>query len=394
MATDTTPQADPHAPWLAVNAGSSSLKISLFDAAGNRLASRHADGLNDPTGAAHARALGEQIDLLSDEMTRAPRAVAHRVVHGGDRFHAPTPVDERMLGELREIDYLAPLHNPLAVACIEAARDRLPAVPHYALFDTAFHHDLPPETRDYALPAWCRERLGIRRYGFHGLSVASAVRRVADHLGYPAGRLNLIVAHLGNGASLTAVRGGQSVATSMGLTPLEGLVMGSRAGDIDPAIPGFLERHGGLTPEEVDHLLNRESGLTGLCGTRDLREIHAAIDRGDADARAALSMYIHRIRHYLGGYLVNLGRLDALVFTGGVGEHDHDVRAEVCHGLGMLGLAIDPAANREPAEGERPIHQPHSPAAIWVLPADEDVEMIRQLREPRHEEPLTDRKAR
>ncbi|MGM0516874.1 MAG: acetate/propionate family kinase [Pseudomonadota bacterium] len=381
MATAQSPQASGSAPWLTVNAGSSSLKLSVFDGAGQRLVSRHVDDLNDPSGAAHARALAGELDRLSNELDRPPRAVAHRVVHGGGRFHAPTRVDEKMLGALREIDYLAPLHNPLAVACIEAAREHLPQPPHYALFDTAFHHDLPPETRDYALPSWCRERLGIRRYGFHGLSVASVVRRMADCLGHPAERLNLIVAHLGNGASLTAIRGGQSVATSMGLTPLEGLVMGSRAGDIDPAIPGFLERHGGLSPGEVDHLLNRESGLTGLCGTRDLREIHAAIDRDDADARAALNMYIHRIRHYLGGYLVNLGRLDALVFTGGVGEHDHDVRAEVCHGLGLLGLAIDPAANREPSGGGRAIHQPHSPAGIWVLPADEDIEMVRQLQE-------------
>lgn len=379
MATPSSSRTDPSAPWLAVNAGSSSLKLSLFDAGANRVRSRQVDGLNDPSGAAHRRALGEELERLSADMDRPPRAVAHRVVHGGGRFHAPTPVDENTLRELREIDYLAPLHNPLAVACIEAARERLPDVPHYAFFDTAFHHDLPPETRDYALPAWCRERLGIRRYGFHGLSVASAVRRMAGHLGHPASRLNLIVAHLGNGASLTAVRGGESAATSMGLTPLEGLVMGSRAGDIDPAIPGFLERHGGLSPEEVDHLLNRESGLTGLCGTRDLREIHAAIDRGERDAREALSMYIHRIRHYLGGYLVNLGRLDALVFTGGVGEHDAIVREEVCEGLGMMGLALDPVANREPAEGERAIHQPHGAAGIWVLPADEDVEMIRQL---------------
>jgi len=381
MATTPDPKTDPSAPWLAINAGSSSLKLSLFDAGGNRVTSRHADGLDDPSGAAHARALGEELDRLSERMECPPRAVGHRVVHGGGRFHAPTPVDEAMLRELREVDYLAPLHNPLAVACIEAARDRLPTVPHYALFDTAFHHDLPPETRDYALPAWCRERLGIRRYGFHGLSVASTVRRMADHLGHPAGRLNLIVAHLGNGASITAVRGGQSVATSMGLTPLEGLVMGSRAGDIDPAIPGFLERHGGLSPEEVDHLLNRESGLTGLCGTRDLRDIHAAIDRGEHDARAALNMYIHRIRHYLGGYLVNLGRLDALVFTGGVGEHDAIVRKEVCDGLGMMGLSLDPVANRERAGGERAIHQPHGAAGIWVLPADEDIEMIRQLQD-------------
>ncbi|MFO7582573.1 acetate/propionate family kinase [Guyparkeria sp.] len=367
--------------WLAVNAGSSSLKLSAFDPEGNRVFSRQTDELNDPSGAEHAQALAKHLSTFECCCTGRPRGVAHRVVHGGDRFHAPTRVDDAMLAALRDIDHLAPLHNPLAVACITAARQQLPDVEHYALFDTAFHHDLPPENRDYALPAWCREKLGIRRYGFHGLSVASALRSVAEQLGHPEERLNLIVAHLGNGASMTAVRRGKSSATSMGMTPLEGLVMGSRAGDIDPAIPGFLERHAGLTPEQIDHLLNRESGLTGLCGTRDLREIHTAIDRGDELAAEALSMYIHRIRHYLGGYLVNLGRLDALVFTGGVGEHDAIVRETVCEGLNMLGLAIDPDANRAPAEGPRPIHQPHSPAGIWIVPADEEGEMVRQLRD-------------
>jgi len=379
MATPFSSRTDPSAPWLAVNAGSSSLKLSLFDAGANQIRSRQVDGLNDPSGAAHRRALGKELEWLSADMDHLPWAVAHRVVHGGGRFHAPTPVDENTLRELREIDYLAPLHNPLAVACIETARERLPDVPHYAFFDTAFHHNLPPETRDYALPAWCRERLGIRRYGFHGLSVASAVRRMAGHLGHPASRLNLIVAHLGNGASLTAVRGGQSVATSMGMTPLEGLVMGSRAGDLDPAIPGILERRGGLSSDEVDHLLNHESGLLGLCGTRDLREIHTAIDSGSEAASHALAMYVHRIRHYLGGYLVNLGRLDALVFTGGVGEHDAVVRESVCDGLAMMGLAIDLHANRRHDGGVQAIHQPHSPAGIWVVPADEEREMVRQV---------------
>ncbi len=367
--------------WLAVNAGSSSLKLSAFDATGSRLFSRQTDELNDPSGEGHAQALVEQLSAFECCCPGQMRGIAHRVVHGGDRFHAPTRVDETMLAGLREIKHLAPLHNPLAVACIEAARRRLPDVEQYALFDTAFHHDLPPESRDYALPAWCRDRLGIRRYGFHGLSVANALRTMAEQLGHPEERLNLIVAHLGNGASMTAIRRGKSSATSMGLTPLEGLVMGSRAGDIDPAIPGFLERQGGLSPEQVDHLLNRESGLTGLCGTRDLREIHAAIDRGDESATEALSMYIHRIRHYLGGYLVNLGRLDALVFTGGVGEHDAIVRESVCEGLNMMGLAIDPEANRAPGEATRPLHQPHSPAGIWIVPADEELEMVRQLRE-------------
>lgn len=368
--------------WLAINAGSSSLKLAVFDAAGNRCHSCAAEELADapaPLGTAHARAMDELISALPAEASGPFEAVTHRVVHGGERFHAPTRIDDSVVDALHEIEPLAPLHNPIATACIEVARERFRDTPHYALFDTAFHHDLPPEARNYALPAWCREKLGIRRYGFHGLSVANALRQLAEATDHPAERLNLIVMHLGNGASVTAIRGGHSMATSMGMTPLEGLVMGTRAGDLDPAIPGVLERRGGLSSDEVDHLLNHESGLLGLCGTRDLREIHAAIDTGSEAASTALAMYIHRIRHYLGGYLVNLGRLDALVFTGGVGEHDPVVRASVCEGLGVMGLALDIGANRRHAGGAQALHQPHSPAGIWVVPADEEREMVRQV---------------
>ena len=371
-----------HGRWLAINAGSSSLKLAVFDSAGNCRHTCTAEELDDcaaPLGRAHAHALDELLTALPENARGPFEAVSHRVVHGGERFDAPTRIDDSVVATLREIESLAPLHNPIATACIERARDHFPKAPHFALFDTAFHHGLPPESRDYALPAWCRQELGIRRYGFHGLSVANALRCVAEATDHPAERLNLIVMHLGNGASVTAIRGGHSEATSMGMTPLEGLVMGSRAGDLDPAIPGILERRGGLSSDEVDHLLNHESGLLGLCGTRDLREIHTAIDSGSEAASHALAMYIHRIRHYLGGYLVNLGRLDALVFTGGVGEHDAVVRESVCDGLAMMGLALDLHANRHHAGGMQAIHQPHSPAGIWIVPADEEREMVRQV---------------
>ncbi len=370
--------------WLAINAGSSSLKLAIFDSDGNRRHACTAEELHHAghsPGESHAHALDELITALPPGMNGPFRGIAHRVVHGGDRFDAPTRIDQDVVDALHEIEPLAPLHNPIAAACIELTRQRFPDTPQYALFDTAFHRDLPPEARDYALPAWCRNQLGIRRYGFHGLSAAHALRRLAETTGHPPTRLNLIVLHLGNGASVTAIRGGHSVATSMGMTPLEGLVMGTRAGDIDPAIPGVLERRGGLTSDEVDHLLNHESGLFGLCGTRDMREIHDAIDRGSREASTALAMYVHRIRHYLGGYLVNLGRLDALVFTGGVGEHDVVVRESVCEGLGVMGLALDVSANRRDETGVRALHQPHSPAGIWVVPADEEREMVRQIQD-------------
>ncbi len=373
-----------NARWLAINAGSSSLKLAIFDAGGNRRHACTAEALNDTGGSlgeAHSHALDELITALPPDEAGPFRGIAHRVVHGGERFDTPTRIDAAVIDALHQIEPLAPLHNPIAAACIELTRRRFPDTPQYALFDTAFHRDLPPESRDYALPAWCRDRLGIRRLGFHGLSAAHALRCLADATGHPPERLNLIVLHLGNGASVTAIRGGRSVATSMGMTPLEGLVMGTRAGDIDPAIPGVLEREGGLSSDEVDHLLNHESGLLGLCGTRDLREIHNAIDRGSERASTALAMYIHRIRHYLGGYLVNLGRLDALVFTGGVGEHDMVVRESVCKGLGVMGLALDVTANRRDETGVRALHQPHSPAGIWVVPADEEREMVREIQD-------------
>jgi len=370
--------------WLAINAGSSSLKLATFDSAGNRRHACMAEELSDNgagLGHAHAHALDELLTALPPGEAGPFRGIAHRVVHGGARFCGPTRIDDATVRTLHEIEPLAPLHNPLAAACIETAREHFPDTPHWALFDTAFHHDLPPESRDYALPGWCRRELGIRRFGFHGLSASNALRCLAEATDHPPERLNLIVMHLGNGASVTAIRGGRSMATSMGMTPLEGLVMGTRAGDIDPAIPGVLERRGGLTSDEVDHLLNHESGLLGLCGTRDLREIHEAIDQGSEEASTALSMYIHRIRHYLGGYLVNLGRLDALVFTGGVGEHDPVVRESVCEGLGVMGLALDMQANRRDDSGVRALHQPHSPAGIWVVPADEEQEMVRQIQD-------------
>lgn len=369
---------------LTINAGSSSLKLAVFDQTDHRLHAEVAEVPTDghaPPGRAHARVLDARLAALPRQLSNAIHRVVHRVVHGGDLFRAPTLIDDAVIEALYRIEPLAPLHNPSAIACIEVARRRFADTPQYALFDTAFHRNLPPAARNYALPAWCRDELGTRRYGFHGLSNAHALRSLAEASDRPAERLSLIVMHLGNGASATAIREGHSVATSMGMTPLEGLVMGTRAGDIDPAIPGVLERRGGLSNDEVDHLLNHQSGLVGLCGTHDLREIHRAIDDQDSEvASMALAMYVHRIRHYLGGYLANLGRLDALVFTGGVGEHDAVVRASVCQGLDFMGLALDPEANRQDRGDLRAIHQPHSPSGIWVVPADEELEMVRQVR--------------
>ena len=397
-------------PWLAVNAGSSSLKLALLDERGHRVFAGVVDGIGSETVTAsdlrrtepvalqidqHEQALDWLLDqLLRTEPAAAsdwpPVAVGHRVVHGGERYDQATRIDADTLETLTELGQLAPLHNPIALRCIHRARQRLPDSPHFALFDTAFHHDLPPQSRWYALPRFCRDELGIRRFGFHGLSVAHALRSLAERLGRPASQLNLIVAHLGNGASMTAIRQGHSFDTSMGFTPLEGLVMGSRAGDLDPALPEYIEQHSDRDAAAVERMLNQESGLLGLCGYRDLRDIHTARARGDRDAQQAFELYVHRIRRYLGGYVFTLGSVDAVVFTGGIGEHDAQTRAAVCAGLEAFGIVLDPDANagslcghdrHGPARCSYPIHHRSSPTGIWVLPADEEREMVQQMRE-------------
>lgn len=389
--------------WLVVNTGSSSLKLRLFDDAGETLDAWLVDAIGDTQSYAinqcahrketlkakdHESALewvlsrlmstldGQDIDL-----TAHLSAIGHRVVHGGERFTTATRIDREVSDALADCARLAPLHNPLALRCIRKAQALLPDVDQIALFDTAFHHDLPPASRWYALPRFCREELGIRRFGFHGLSVSHALRTLASQLGRPATTLNLIVAHLGNGASMTAIRAGRSVDTSMGFTPLEGLVMGSRAGDLDPAIPEFIERHSDMDAANIDRMLNRESGLLGLCGHRDMRDLHAARDAGDPHAMEAFEIYVHRIRRYLGGYAFVLGHVDALVFTGGVGEHDPLTRAAVCAELASFGISLDPSRNAQVRGPERAeaIHTADSRCQIWVLPADEEREMLTQM---------------
>jgi acetate kinase len=302
----------------------------------------------------HAAALEAALGLLADVRSAA---IGHRVVHGGDRFHGPALVDDGVLAAIEELTPLAPLHNPVALAGIRAAARAYPGVPQTAVFDTAFHQSLPPEAYTYALPP----EAGVRRYGFHGTSCAYAARRAAEILGRRDP--DLIVLHLGNGASATAIRAGRSLDTSMGATPNEGLVMGTRCGDVDPAVAADL---GADT-------LTRRSGLLGLTGTSDMREIRRRADDGDPQAELARRVYCHRIRAYVGAYYAVLGRVDAVVFTGGVGEHDAGVRALALRGLGRLGIALDPvlnAAHREVVSD--------SEVAVLVVPADEEWEIARQ----------------
>ncbi|MGX5654539.1 acetate/propionate family kinase [Geodermatophilus nigrescens] len=386
---------------LVVNAGSSSLKYRLVDvAAGEALAWGLAERVGQPSGRLthslpgrepdvverplpdHGVALGAALEAFDRSGPRLADAglvaVAHRVVHGGDRFSAPVRVDDDVLRAVRELATLAPLHNPVNATGIEVARRAFPGLPHVAVFDTAFHATLPPEAYTYAVPPqWARDH-GVRRYGFHGTSHAYVSRAAAELLGRPPEEVNTVVLHLGNGASATAVAGGRSVDTSMGMTPLEGLVMGTRSGDVDPAVVAHLHRVAGLGPDDVDRALNSSSGMLALAGTNDLREVHRRIAEGDASAALALDVFCHRVRKYVGAYLAVLGRTDAIAFTGGIGENDPVVRSRSLAGLEPLGIRLDEEANAERVPGARRISAGDGPVAVLVVPTDEELEMARQ----------------
>ena len=344
---------------LVLNCGSSTLKYRLFDHDRRPVAGGLVEHVTD-----HAGALRRAADDL--DLARLPlRAVGHRVVHGGTRFRSPTVVDDGVRQGIRELIPLAPLHNPANLAVIEAARALRPDVPHVAVFDTAFHATLPAAAATYALDAELAARYGIRRYGFHGTSHAYVSRRTAELLGRPLAELNTIVLHLGNGASACAVAGGRSVETSMGFTPLEGLVMGSRTGDIDPAVVFHLARVAGLGLADIEDAFEHRGGLRGLCGDNDVRAV------AEPAATLALDVYCHRIRKYVGAYHAVLGRLDAIAFTAGVGEHSALVRQRSLAGLEPLGIAVDPARNAT-GPAERVISHVDSPVTVCVVPTDEE----------------------
>ena len=305
-------------------------------------------------------------------------AVGHRVVHGGTEFTRATVLDDDVLDRIRALSPLAPLHNPPNITGIEVARQAFPDVPQVAVFDTAFHRTLPEAAHTYAVPLAWREQHAVRRYGFHGTSQQYVSRRAAAFLGRPVAEANLIVLHLGNGASVSAIEAGRSVETSMGLTPLEGLVMGTRSGDLDPAIPEYLQRVAGLDAEAVDNALNKESGLLGLAGSNDLRDVKRKAADGDPAAKLAIDVYCHRIRKYVGAYYAVLGRVDAIVFTAGVGENDPRTRALSLAGLERLGIAVDEGRNVAEQNGERFVSPDGSEVAVLVIPTDEEIEIARQ----------------
>ncbi|WP_308491588.1 acetate/propionate family kinase [Microbacterium terrisoli] len=308
----------------------------------------------------------------------APVAIGHRVVHGGARFFEPTLITPLVEINIEELAVLAPLHNPANLAAIAAARHAFPDVPHVAVFDTAFHQTLAAPAYTYAIEKDLAARHRIRRYGFHGTSHKFVSEAAAQFLGRPLEELKQIVFHLGNGASVTAIDGGRSVDTSMGFTPLEGLVMGTRSGDVDPAALFQLGRRAGLSIDELDELLNKRSGLKGLSGFSDMRDVLAGRERGEHDSTLAFDVYVHRLRAYAGAYLAQLGGVDVISFTAGVGENAAPVRAEAMATLGFAGVRIDPQRNAVRSHGIRVISTDDSPVTVLVVPTNEELEIARQ----------------
>ncbi|GAA2020478.1 acetate kinase [Terrabacter terrae] len=374
-------------PVLVLNAGSSSLKYQLVVPETGEVRSRGLVERIGETGsevADHSVALQQVAERLRTEGIDLDafslRAVGHRVVHGGPDFSEPVVIDDEVLDRIRELSALAPLHNPAAAIGIEAARKRF-AVPHVAVFDTAFFSSLPPEASTYAVPRDLAAKHAIRRYGFHGTSHQYVAQATADLLGRPVEDLRQVVLHLGNGCSASAVRGGRAVDTSMGLTPLEGLVMGTRSGDVDPGLHAYLGREAGLSLEEIDTLLNKQSGVLGLSGVNDFRELEHRLATGDPDARLAFDVVVHRLKHYVGAYLAILGGIDALVFTAGVGENSISVRAAVTDGLEGLGIEVDRARNAARSTQARVISPAGATVAVAVVPTNEELAIARQTAE-------------
>ncbi|MGW4563941.1 acetate kinase [Streptomyces sp. NPDC004561] len=305
-------------------------------------------------------------------------AIGHRVVHGGMFFTEPTVIDDAVLTEIERLIPVAPLHNPANLTGIRTARALRPDLPQVAVFDTAFHTTMSESAARYAIDPRIADRYRIRRYGFHGTSHAYVARETARLLGKDPSEVNVIVLHLGNGASASAVERGRCVDTSMGLTPLEGLVMGTRSGDLDPAVIFHLARVGGMSMDEIDTLLNKRSGLFGLCGDNDMREIRRRIDEGDEEAALAFDIYIHRLKKYIGAYYAVLGTVDAVAFTAGVGENAAPVREAAIAGLEGLGLAVDPELNAVRADRSRVISPGDARVAVAVVPTDEEMEIATQ----------------
>ncbi len=392
---------------LVINCGSSSLKYQLLDmTTSSALASGLIERIGEPQGilthtnhpgtddenqtareepiADHEAGMRLVQELLADPEAGVVadasdiQAVGHRVVHGGETFRSSARIDQEVMAAIEKTIPLAPLHNPANLMGIRVARELLPDAPQVAVFDTAFHQTMPPHAYHYALPYEYYEKLGVRRYGAHGTSHKYVAEQAAGLLGRPLGDLNLVTAHLGSGASICAIDKGRSIDTSMGMTPLAGVIMGTRSGDLDPGALMFIADQKGYSVAEIDRVLQKESGLKGICGSNDMRDIHARAAEGDERARLALDMFIYRIQHYMGAYFFALGKVDALVFTAGIGEHDPITREKCCEGLEHFGLLLDREKNQTGRGQARETSKPDSPVKIFVIPTNEELEIARQ----------------
>jgi len=335
----------------------------------------------------HAFGMRLAVDLLTDPDMGVVSgkddigAVGHRVVHGGEDFHKPTRITEEVMAAIEKNVPLAPLHNPANIDGITVAKELFADVPQIAVFDTAFHQSIPPHAYHYAIPYELYEKERIRRYGFHGTSHKFVAGECAKLVGKSLEDLNVITIHLGNGCSMTAVKNGKSVDTTLGLTPLEGLVMGTRSGDVDPAIHAFLARNCSMDIEDIDRLLNKESGLKGLCGLNDMRDIHDAIAAGDKKAKLALDVQTYRNKKYIGAYMAALGQVDAIVFTAGIGENDEVVRAKSIEGLEMFGVEMDLKVNDQRIKKPTLLSTTDSKVQIWGIPTNEELAIAREAKE-------------
>ena len=394
---------------LVINTGSSSIKYELFDmtnqqvlASGiaekigeqrsilthkvNRISGQSTKKVENRVIPDHFEGMKRIVELLVDPHFGAigdkndVSAIGHRVVHGGEEFQSSIIIDQHVIAALKKNIPLAPLHNPPNLTGIEVATSIFPDAIQVGVFDTTFHQTLPPKAFLYALPYAFYEKHKVRRYGFHGTSHAYVAGQAADYLDKPLAELNLITIHIGNGASMTAIKHGESIDTTMGMTPLGGLMMGTRSGDIDPALPFFMAKYLGMSLEEIDTLLNKKSGLQGICGTNDMREVIEKRDAGDERATLALEMYSYRIKKYIGAFFAVLGKVDALIFTAGIGENSALIREQSCEGLTGLGIEIDSERNASAEGGTREINLPGSDVKILVIPTNEELRIAQETK--------------
>ena len=395
---------------LIINCGSSSIKYQLLNMSDSSLmASGIAERIGEPNSIlSHVKLPGTQdeyrtviekeitdhqvgmttvLALLTDSRSGVIsdiseiRAIGHRVVHGGESFRTPIVITKAVINKIHQASSLAPLHNPANLMGIDVARTMFPDAPHVAVFDTAFHQTIPPYAFHYALPYEFYEDLGVRRYGFHGTSHQYVAKEAAILMGRSLEQINLVTVHLGGGASICAIKNGKSMDTSMGMTPLGGMIMGTRGGNLDPGVLIYIAAEKGYNTEQLDHVLQKESGLKGICGSNDMRDIHARSEKGDSQAQLAFDMFVYRCRQYIGAYFLELGQVDALIFTAGIGENDPITRAKCCENLEGFGINIDTVRNASDVRKARCISVAESPVSVWVIPTNEELEIARQTME-------------